>query len=108
MGRGPSHCLTSLGDDLRAQRLLLGVGRARDEEVLPDEQPCLVTVPVEVFALVDAAAPDPDQVAPGGRGLVVARGIPLGGDPGGEAVVGDPVDPADEDRRVVDEQPEGC
>lgn len=98
----PDEVLPDLGGHLVVQGLLLRVGGAGEREVLPDQQPLLVAEFVEVVALVEAAAPDADQVDARGERLVEAVGDPLPGDPGGEAVVGDPVDSAYEDGLVVD------
>ena len=60
----PGDRLPRLGLHLAAQRLVLRVRRAREQEVLPDEDPELVADVVEVFALVDPATPDAQQVHP--------------------------------------------
>ncbi len=103
----PGDLLPRLGLDLAAQRLLLGVGRAGEQEVLPDEQAELVAQVVEVVGLVDAAAPDPHQVDVGRLRLGQPGGVPGPVDAGRERVVGDPVDSLDQDRAVVDDQLEG-
>ena len=55
-------CSRGLGRHLGGERLLLRVGGAGEQEVLPDQQPELVGEVVEVVGLVAAAAPDPQQV----------------------------------------------
>ena len=61
----PGDRLPCLGLDLAPQRLVLRVRRTREQEVLPDKDSQLVADVVEVFALVDAAAPDAQQVHAG-------------------------------------------
>ena len=90
-----------------ADRLLLGVGRAGEREVLPDQHAQLVAQVVEVVGLEDAAAPDPQQVDVGALGLVDPLSVPLAGHPRREAVVRDPVRAPDQDRLAVDPQAEG-
>ena len=102
----PGDVLARLGLDLGGERLLLRVGGAGEQEVLPDQQAELVGRVVEVVALVQAAAPHPQQVDVGVDGLVEPRGVAVAGDAGREAVVGDPVDAADEDRHAVDDEGE--
>lgn len=102
----PVDVLPGLGGDLVVQRLLLRVGGAGEGEILPDQQALLVREFVEVVTLVEAASPDPYEVDPCRDRFVEAVGEVVPGDPGREAVVGDPVHPADEDRLVVDRDPE--
>lgn len=104
----PGHVLPRLGLDLPAQRLLLGVGGAGEEEVLPDQQAEFVAGVVELVALVESAAPDPDQVHARRDRLAEPAAVAGGVDPGGQHVVRDPVDAAGEDRRAVDDQREGA
>ncbi len=98
----PGDGLASLGDHLAAQRLLLGVRGAREQEVLPHQHALPIADLVEVLALVDAAAPDPDQVDVRIDGLRDALQVAVAADPRRERVVRDPVDAAGEDRHVVD------
>lgn len=103
----PDDVLAGLGRDLVVQRLLFGIRGAGEGKVLPDQQAFLVGEFVEVVTLVQAAAPDPYEVDSGLGGLVEAGGDALAGEAGGEAVVGDPVDAAYEDRFAVDGDTEG-
>ena len=57
--------LAGLRLELVPERLLLGVRRAGQQEVLPDQQAALVAELVEVLGLVDPAAPDADEVEVG-------------------------------------------
>lgn len=98
--------LAGLGLHLAAQRLLLGVGGAGEGEVLPDHEAELVAGVVEGVVLVDAAAPDAYEVDVGVGGLGEAGAVALGGDAGGQDVVGDPVDAAREDADAVDDEGE--
>ena len=84
LGCGVSRAtlLAGLGLELAAERLLLGVGGAGEREVLPDHDAALVAHVVEVVGLVDAAAPDPQQVEVGADGLVDPAGERAGGDAG--------------------------
>ena len=93
MRHQPYDVLPRLGLHLAPQRLLLRVGRAREREVLPDQQPQLVAGVVEVLALVDPAAPDPHEVDTGVGRLREPLAVPLAGDPGRKHVVRDPVHP---------------
>ena len=97
--RQPGDVLAGLGLDLVAERLLLGVRGAGEQEVLPDHQPALVAEVVEVVRLVDAAAPDAQQVGVRGDRLVEPAGEARPREPGEQVVVGDPVGTLDEDRR---------
>ncbi len=96
-----------LGLDLGAQRLLLRVGRAGEEEVLPGEDAPLVAQVVEVVRLVDPAAPHAQEVQVRGDRLVDPCGVPLARDAVRERVVRDPVRPAHPDGHPVDDEPEG-
>ena len=98
--------LAGLGLDLGAQRLLLGVCRAREREVLPHEQALLVAQVVEVLGLVDPPAPDPQQVHVHRDRLVDPLGVALAGDAVREGIVGDPVGPARPHVLVVDDERE--
>src|SRR5690606_19906533 len=89
------------GLELAAMRSLLGVGRAGEEEVLPDEDPGGVAGVVERVVLVDATAPDAEQVEVRTDGLVDPAGVSLGRDPGEEVIVRDPVGSFGEDRGAV-------
>ena len=102
--RQPGHCLARLRLDLVAQRLLLGVGRAGEQEVLPDEQTQLVGERVEVVGLVDAAAPDADQVDVRLQCVAEPASVAVAVYLGEERVVGNPVHAAHEDQLVVDEE----
>ena len=62
---------------------------------------------VEVVGLVDAAAPDPQQVHVRVERLVEPAREPVARDAGQEVVVGDPVGALDEDRPAVDDEGEG-
>ena len=73
MRHEPGDVVARLGGDLTGQALLLGVGGAGEEEVLPDEHAALVADPVEVVALVHAAAPDAQQVDVRVEGLADPR-----------------------------------
>ena len=107
MRRQPDHVVAGLGLHLEAERLLLGVGGAGQAEVLPHHHAQLVTGLVEAGLLVDAAAPDPQEVDVGVLGLLHPLAVPLVGDPAREAVVRDPVHAADEHQFAVDPQAEG-
>jgi len=96
--------LARLRLDLRAQRILLGVRRAREQEVLPDQQPQLVGQLVEVVGLVEPAAPDADEVEVRVERLLEAAPHAVARDAHGECVVGDPVDALHEHRLVVDDE----
>ena len=91
--------------DLLGQRRLR-VGRAREHEVLPHEQPDAVAEVVEEVVLVDPAAPDAQhvhvRVARGGDQLLVAVGLHRAH----ERVRGDPVRAAREDPDAVEHEAE--
>ena len=70
MGHQPDHVLAGLCFDLLPERRLLRVRRARQQEVLPDQQSALIACLIEVFALEDATAPDANQIDIRGHGLV--------------------------------------
>src|SRR2546430_491511 len=91
-----------LGGHLGGERLLLRVRGAGEEEVLPDEEPEFVGEVVEVLALVDPAAPDPQIVDVRVGGLGEPGFVAVPGHPAGERVVGDPVGAAYEHGYVVD------
>ena len=103
----PRHGLPGLGDHLAAQGLLFGVRGAGEQEVLPHQQTQLVAEVVEIVAFIDPAAPDADQVDIGVAGLTQPGGVPAGVDARQEHVVGNPVDPAGEDRDTVHPEREG-
>lgn len=106
VGHEAHDVLAGLGLHLAAQRLLLRVGGAGEGEVLPDHEAELVAGVVEGVVLVDAAAPDAYEVDVGIGGLGEAGAVALGGDAGGQDVVGDPVDAACEDADAVDDEGE--
>ena len=106
MRHQPYDVLPGLRLHLAPQRLLLRVGRAREREVLPDQQPQLVADVVEVLALVDPAAPDPDRSTPAPAACVQPRAGTAPGDPGREHVVRDPVDAPREQPLPVDDEGE--
>lgn len=87
-----------------ADRLLLRVGGAREQEVLPGEQAQLVGEVVEVVVFVDAAAPHAHEVDPRGCGLPQSTLVPRAVDAWEERVVGDPVDALHPHRLLVDDQ----
>ena len=103
----PGDRLAGLRLDLDGQPLLLGVGGAGEEEVLPDEHARLVAGVVEVVRLVDAAAPDPQQVHVRLGGVGHAAPVAVAVDLGDERVVGDPVRPAHLHDALVHEHHEG-
>lgn len=106
MRHEPDNVVAGLGLDLTAQRLLLRVGGAGEEEVLPDHEAQFVAGVVEGVVLVDAAAPDPYQVHARVGRLAQPGAVALRGDPGREDVVGDPVHAACEDAFAVDDEGE--
>lgn len=103
MGHEPLDVVRGLGRHFRAERLFLRVCRAREREVLPHEQSAFVTQVVKGVVLIDPAAPDPDEVAPGVERVVEAGGIPAARQERGEAVLRDPVDAAHLHDRAVDD-----
>ena len=106
MGHQSHDILTGLGFDLLPQRRLFRIGRAGQQEVLPDQQPSLITGAIELVALEDATAPDPKQVHVGGEGLVEPAFEPLSCDPGQEVIIRDPVDAFDEHWLAIDRKGE--
>src|SRR5664280_2316326 len=106
--RQPDHVVPGLGLELEGERFFLRVGRACQREVLPDHHAELVTRLVEGLLLVQAAAPDAEQVDSCVLGLLHALAVPLRRDAAGEGVVGDPVHATAEDLDAVDREPEGC
>ena len=102
MRRQSYDILAGLGFNLLPERRLFRVGRAGQQEVLPDQQSALVAGPIEVLALEDATAPDANQVDIGGEGLVEPTFDPLSSDPGQEVIIRDPVHAFDEHRLAVD------
>src|SRR5450830_1219942 len=102
----PRDGLAGLGLELAPERVLLRVGRAGEQEVLPDEDPLLVADVIEVVGLVDAAAPHAQQVEVRAERLVDAAGDAVARDPGEQMVIGDPVGPLGEDRATVDAEGE--
>lgn len=86
---------------------LLRVRGAREGEVLPHQNAPLVAELVEVGGLVDAPAPDAQQVRPAVDGLLDALPVALPAHSRDEDVVRDPVHTADEHVSPVDPQPEG-
>ncbi len=79
------HVVAGLCLDLAADRLLFGIGGAREEEVLPGQQAEFVARVVERVVLVDSAAPDPDEVEVRGDGLLETVAVALGSDAHGQA-----------------------
>jgi hypothetical protein len=104
MWHEPRDVVPGLGQHLRAERLLLGVRRTGEEEVLPHQKPALVALCVEVVRLVDASAPHPDEVDPRFPGLTEPLGVPLACDAVRKGVVRNPVDALGEDRLTVDHE----
>jgi hypothetical protein len=103
----PRHRLASLRLHLGPQRLLFRVRGTREQEVLPGEHAGLVAEVVEVLALVEAAAPDPDEVDPGGCRLRDALRVALAVHAVRERVVGDPVHAAHVGGAAVHHETEG-
>jgi hypothetical protein len=99
--REPCDLLTRLGLDLGGEHLL-GIGRAREREVLPHQQTALVAHVVERVGLVEAATPHPHQVHVRVQRLAQPLAVPRRAGARDERVVGDPVDAAREHRPVVD------
>ena len=106
MWKQPHDVVAYLGFDLRAHRLLFGVRRTGEQEVLPGEHALLVADVVKIVTLVNAAAPDPEQIDVGACGLedsfLVARSV----DPVHKGVIGNPVGPLDEHRSLIDQNRE--
>ena len=105
--RAASTLSRDLGLDLAPERLLLGVGGAGEQEVLPDEDAALVAQLVEVVATRSSRRPRPaagscSRTRPGRGGRARRRAV----DAGDERVVGDPVGAADPDRLAVDDEAE--
>ena len=106
MGHQSHNILTGLGFDLLPKRRLLRVCRAGQQEVLPNQQALLVARLIEVVALEDATAPDPNHVHVDGESLVEPTFHALGRDPGQKVIIRDPVDTFDEQRLAVDRKGE--
>ena len=94
--------LACLGFDLSTHRLVFRIGRTGKEEILPHEETERVAGLVERLRLVNAAAPDAQQIDIGIARLRNPRGVTLRRHAGQEAIVGNPVRAAHEDRDVVD------
>ena len=102
------HRVARLGLELRPQRFVLGVRGAREQEVLPDQHAELITQVVEVVGLVDATAPDPQEIEVRVDGIADRAAQRLAGDAREERVIGDPVGAADVDVLAVDADGEGA
>ena len=103
----PGDRLSGLGLDLGGEPVLLRVGGAGEQEVLPDQHAEFVAAGVELLGLVDPAAPDPQQVHVGIDGVGDPPRVAVGVDLGQERVVGNPVGTADLDRFAVHPNLEG-
>jgi hypothetical protein len=82
MGHQSHNILTGLGFDLLPKRRLFRVCRAGQQEVLPNQQAPFVARPIEVIALEDPTAPNPNHVRVGGEGPVEPAFHPLSCDAG--------------------------